>query len=68
MPTTLHGIPSQIHLDKKRCHLSSTFQRHLYNSNQGQNFTWTRGEMAAPKFFIKNIIIYMCTNFSNFVL
>ena len=33
MSITLHVIPSQIHLDKKRCHLPSTFQLHLYNSN-----------------------------------
>ena len=31
--TAFHAIPFQIHWDKKRCHLPSTFQRHLHNSN-----------------------------------
>ena len=33
MPTTLHAILCQIHSDKKQCHLPSTFQQLLHNSN-----------------------------------
>ena len=33
MPTVLHANPSQIHIDQKQCHLPSTFQQHLHNSN-----------------------------------
>ena len=33
MSRALHANPSQIHLDKKRCHLPPIFQRHLHNSN-----------------------------------
>ena len=32
MPITLHAIAPQIHSNKKRCHLLSTFQWHLRNS------------------------------------
>ena len=33
MSIAFHTISSQIHLDKKRCHLLSIFQWHLHNSN-----------------------------------
>ena len=33
LPTTLHTISSQIHLDQEWCHSSSTFQWHLPNSH-----------------------------------
>ena len=33
MPTAFHDISSQIHSNQKRCHIPSTFQLYLHNSN-----------------------------------
>ena len=38
MSIAFHIILSQIHLDKKWCHLASTFQWHLPNSNVAVSF------------------------------
>ena len=38
MSIVFHTILSQIHLDKKWCHLASTFQWHLHNSNVAVSF------------------------------
>ena len=42
MSIAFHTILSQIHLDKKWCHLASTFQWHLHNSNVVVSFDLTR--------------------------
>ena len=45
----LHVIPSQIHWDKKRYCLPSTFQRHLHNSNIAVLFDPNPYEYALTK-------------------
>ena len=48
--------------------VSNSTVRSQYAWTHGRTHGWTWGAMAPPNFFFLNIIKYMGTNFSNFIL